>query len=141
MQSAEIRRQERIRQSEQVIFHHSQSQCGHGNKSSSGGTPPGRTPDADASNSLTGLREDFERYKAERQKKTEPIEARVLSAILSSSATPYRQAPFIHPLSIAQTEHEQFTIELRRLLEAQSKQEQYLYLIYLNAHEGTSSLK
>ena len=62
------------------------------------------TPDADASNSLTGLREDFERYKAERQKKTEPIEARVLSAILSSSATPYRQAPFIHPMSIAQTE-------------------------------------
>lgn len=56
--------------------------------------------------SLTGLREDFERYKAERQKKTEPIEARVLSAILSSSATPYRQAPFVHPMSIAQTEQE-----------------------------------
>ena len=37
-----------------------------------------------------GLREEFARYRAERQKKEEPIEARVLNAVLSSSATPYR---------------------------------------------------
>ena len=39
---------------------------------------------------LAGLREDFAKFKAERQKSEEPIEAKVLSAILSSSATPYR---------------------------------------------------
>ena len=47
---------------------------------------------------VIGVREDFANYKAERQKQQEPVEAKILSAILSSSATPYRQAAHGHPL-------------------------------------------
>ena len=39
---------------------------------------------------LAGWKEDLAKYSAEKRKKEEPIEARVLSAILNTSNTPYR---------------------------------------------------
>lgn len=38
---------------------------------------------------LAGWREDFEKFKAEKEKTREPVEAKVLNAVLSTSSTPY----------------------------------------------------
>ena len=40
-----------------------------------------------------GWKEDFEKFKAEKERTREPVEAKVLNAVLSTSSTPYRCPP------------------------------------------------
>ena len=55
---------------------------------------------------FAGLRDEFAKYKAERQKKEEPIEAKVLNAVLSSSATPYRQLSMASAVTLLRGERD-----------------------------------
>ena len=48
-----------------------------------------------------GWKEDFEKFKAEKERTREPVEAKVLNAVLSTSSTPYRYPPHNAPYPCA----------------------------------------